>query len=235
LTGKWNKRRRGLQNGREDCRSSSQQLAAGRGLKRVGNTSAEDRHFVCELCWRPGWKSIQPPKWPENQQGRQCARLPVCLTPLGNGIVGRIMRTHSNEAERTVRLALEILSRQSSSRACHDITGPFRSYYSTGNRWTAGDWTRTGCPGSIVLNRPRPYGPSIKDCDWELHLPGPGLAGLRVAGSKGISRERPNYRRPKNGELDQFFNVTLDLLGIANTEGYFLRLNPAAEGSSPFP
>ena len=33
----------------------------------------------------------------------------------------------------------------------------------------------------------------------------------------------------KTEELDQFFNVTLDLLGIANTEGYFLRLNPAAE------
>jgi len=29
--------------------------------------------------------------------------------------------------------------------------------------------------------------------------------------------------------LDQFFNVTLDLLGIANTNGYFLRLNPAVE------
>jgi PAS domain S-box-containing protein len=35
--------------------------------------------------------------------------------------------------------------------------------------------------------------------------------------------------RQKTEELDQFFNVTLDLLGIANTDGYFLRVNPAME------
>jgi PAS domain S-box-containing protein len=35
--------------------------------------------------------------------------------------------------------------------------------------------------------------------------------------------------RQKTEELDQFFNVSLDLLGIANTNGYFLRLNPAWE------
>jgi PAS domain S-box-containing protein len=33
----------------------------------------------------------------------------------------------------------------------------------------------------------------------------------------------------KTEELDRFFNVSLDLMGIANAEGYFLRLNPAAE------
>jgi PAS domain S-box-containing protein len=35
--------------------------------------------------------------------------------------------------------------------------------------------------------------------------------------------------RQRTEELDQFFNVNLDLLCIANTDGYFLRLNPAAE------
>ena len=33
----------------------------------------------------------------------------------------------------------------------------------------------------------------------------------------------------KMEELDQFFSVTLDLLCIANTDGYFLRLNPSWE------
>jgi PAS domain S-box-containing protein len=35
--------------------------------------------------------------------------------------------------------------------------------------------------------------------------------------------------RQRTEELDQFFNVTLDLFCIANTDGYFLRLNPAWE------
>jgi PAS domain S-box-containing protein len=36
--------------------------------------------------------------------------------------------------------------------------------------------------------------------------------------------------RQKTEEMDQFFNVNLDVLCIANTDGYFLRLNPAVEG-----
>lgn len=35
--------------------------------------------------------------------------------------------------------------------------------------------------------------------------------------------------RQKTEELDHFFNISLDLLCIANTNGYFLRLNPAWE------
>jgi len=37
--------------------------------------------------------------------------------------------------------------------------------------------------------------------------------------------------RQRTRELDQFFNISLDLLCIANTDGYFLRLNPAWEGT----
>jgi PAS domain S-box-containing protein len=53
------------------------------------------------------------------------------------------------------------------------------------------------------------------------------VIGLLVQGN--LRRKAEFLVRRKTEELDQFFNVSLDLLCIANTEGYFLRLNPAAE------
>jgi len=37
--------------------------------------------------------------------------------------------------------------------------------------------------------------------------------------------------RQKTEEMDQFFDLSLELLSVANTDGYFLRLNPAWERS----
>ncbi len=44
-----------------------------------------------------------------------------------------------------------------------------------------------------------------------------------------LRRRTEESLRQRTEELDRFFNVSLDLLGIANTQGYFLRLNPAWE------
>jgi len=50
--------------------------------------------------------------------------------------------------------------------------------------------------------------------------------------ANALARKRAEQvLRQKTEELDQFFNVSLDLLCVANTEGYFLRLNPAWERS----
>jgi PAS domain S-box-containing protein len=53
------------------------------------------------------------------------------------------------------------------------------------------------------------------------------LAGLLV--QKRRKRSVEESLRQKTVELDQFFNLSLELLCIANTDGYFLRLNPSWE------
>jgi PAS domain S-box-containing protein len=84
--------------------------------------------------------------------------------------------------------------------------------------------------GSIVVNRDSTF------WDFKYYILG-GLgfcvlqsfliAGLLLQRHRKIVAEES--LRKKSEELDQFFNVTLDLLCIANTDGYFLRLNPTCE------
>jgi PAS domain S-box-containing protein len=84
--------------------------------------------------------------------------------------------------------------------------------------------------GSILLNKePTPW-------DFRYYIIG-GLAfviaqtfllaGLLI--QKRRKRSVEDSLRQKTEELDQFFNLSLELLCIANTDGYFLRLNPSWE------
>ena len=84
--------------------------------------------------------------------------------------------------------------------------------------------------GSIVINR------ELTLWDFRFYLIGALafimaqsflIAGLLI--HKRRRRSAEESLRQKTEELDQFFNVSLDLLCIANTEGYFLRLNPVWE------
>ena len=84
--------------------------------------------------------------------------------------------------------------------------------------------------GSIVINREFTL--------WDLKYYIIGALAFILAQSRLIlmllvqkrrRRSAEESLRQKTEELDQFFNVSLDLLCIANTEGYFLRLNPAWE------
>ena len=84
--------------------------------------------------------------------------------------------------------------------------------------------------GSIVINR------ELTLWDFRFYIIGAlafimaqsGLiAGLLI--NKHRRRSAEESLRQKTEELDQFFNVSLDLLCIANIQGYFLRLNPVWE------
>ena len=84
--------------------------------------------------------------------------------------------------------------------------------------------------GSIIVNRQTTL------WDFKYYILGllafcvaeTALIGILIAQRRRKKTAEASLQR-KTQELDQFFNVTLDLLGIANTDGYFLRLNPAAE------
>jgi PAS domain S-box-containing protein len=84
--------------------------------------------------------------------------------------------------------------------------------------------------GSIIINR------ELTFWDFEYYIIG-GLMlclleALLITGLLIQKRRRRSAEQSlsqKTVELDQFFNVTLDILAIANTKGYFLRLNPTIE------
>jgi PAS domain S-box-containing protein len=84
--------------------------------------------------------------------------------------------------------------------------------------------------GSIVINRGSSF--------WDFKPYISGVLVFIIAQSFliiGLLTQRHRRRsaeeslRQKKEELDQFFSMSLDLLCIANTDGYFLRLNPAWE------
>lgn len=150
---------------------------------------------------------------------------------LGYGIVGGSLMNFERIGTRAGQLTLEILS---STRTADHIPGfldvsavPMFDWRQL-KRWNLSD---TSLPkGSIIVNR------EITLWDFKYYIM--GLLAFILAQSVlilGLLVQRRRRRsaeaslRQKTEELDQFFSVTLDLLCIANTDGYFLRLNPAWE------
>ena len=153
-------------------------------------------------------------------------------TLLGNGgIVGGTMPTYSVEAARTVRLALEMLRGRLPAEPVTILPAPTHPVFDWPElkRWGLNE---SALPAdAIILNKPVSA--------WEMYklyiIGAVAFCVLETAliiflfvqrRRKKVAEESLSQRTE---ELDQFFNVSLDLLAIANMEGYFLRLNPAAE------
>jgi PAS domain S-box-containing protein len=152
---------------------------------------------------------------------------------LGQGIVGGSLLSYEQIGTRAGQLTLDILRGAKTPENIPDVLDvPFVPMFDWRQirRWNLSE---SALPkGSIVVSREFTF--------WDLEYYIIGvlafviaqaflIAGLWVQNRRRRSAEES--LRQKTEELDQFFNLSLELLCIANTDGYFLRLNPAWERS----
>lgn len=152
-------------------------------------------------------------------------------TLLGHGIVGGSLVSYEQLGTQAAKLVLEILTNPQSlttSRAILEVPSVLMYDWQQLKRWKMNE---DALPkGSIIINRQ----PTL--WQYKYYIIG-GLAfilgqsflivGLLI--QKRYRRTAEKSLRQKSEELDNFFSVNLDLLCIADTDGYFLRLNPAWE------
>jgi two-component system sensor histidine kinase/response regulator len=152
-------------------------------------------------------------------------------TLLASGIAGGSLASFEHTGTQAGRLALQILSTPKSLQATVGVLDvpcvPMFDWRQL-RHWSLNE---DALPeGSIVLHRESTL------WDFKYYIIG-GLVlclaqSLLISGLLLQRRRRRSAEeslRRKTEELDQFFNVSLDLLCIANTDGYFLRLNPVWE------
>jgi PAS domain S-box-containing protein len=152
---------------------------------------------------------------------------------LGHGIAGGSLISFEYIGTKAGELALNILGRTQdfeNTPATLDVPPVPMFDWRQLRRWNLDE---DALPkGSIVINEE----PTL--WDFRYYIIG-ALAFMmaqffliaRLWVQKRRKRSAEESLRQKTEELDQFFNMSLDLLCIANTEGYFLRLNPAWERS----
>jgi PAS domain S-box-containing protein len=150
---------------------------------------------------------------------------------LGQGITGGFLIRFEEIGTRAGQLAVDILSGAKTTEHIPrvlDVPSVPMFDWRQLRRWKLSEGALP--EGSIVINKEFTL--------WDLRYYAVGILAFMAAQSlliaalllqkrRRVSAEESLLR--KTEELDQFFNVSLDLLCIANTEGFFLRLNPASE------
>jgi PAS domain S-box-containing protein len=155
----------------------------------------------------------------------------LCETLLEHGIVGGSIVSYGNIGTQAAQLALRMLgsgSYPNKAPSFMDVAGAPMFDWRELRRFNL---NRGALPeGSIVINKE----PTLWDFRYYIlgaivfFLAETALIIFLIA-QRRRKKSAEEALHQKKEELDQFFNVTLDLLCIANTDGYFLRLNPEWE------
>jgi PAS domain-containing protein len=148
-----------------------------------------------------------------------------------NGIVGGTMLNHQVEGKRGARMAVEILRGKLPPETVTILPAPLTPMFDWQQMERWGMNASALSSDAIILNKPVSIWEGYKAyiiATVFFCLAETGLITLLIVQRRRKKVAEEDLRQKKE-ELDQFFNVTLDLLCIANTDGYFLRLNPAWE------
>ncbi len=172
------------------------------------------------------------PNWTERMSGVSSAPIfGVLESSLGFGIIGGVLLVFEHIGEWAGERVLDILSGRLTPENIPEFLDPPSVPMFDWRQLRHWDLSESALPeGSIVVNRE--FGL------WDLKYYAIGalafilaqlflIVGLLV--QKRRKESAQESLRQKTEELDQFFNVSLDLLCIANTDGRFLRLNPVWE------
>ena len=164
----------------------------------------------------------------------KAANAPVfCLwdTIMGWGTIGGSLLSFEAEGAYAAKTALDILDKKIVLTKPETTLPSSKTYMFDWRQLRRWKLSEAALPkGSIVINR------ELTFWDFKYYIIG-GLAFVLLETTliiflivqKRRKKVTEESLRRKTEELDQFFNVSLDLLSIANTDGYFLRLNPAWE------
>jgi PAS domain S-box-containing protein len=152
-------------------------------------------------------------------------------TMLGHGIVGGSLISFEHIGTKAAELTLDILNGVQPAETIPAILEvPHLSMFDWRQlrRWNLSENDLPA--GGIVVNRE----PTFWDFKYHvlgglLFLVGQSLLIFVLLAQSNRRRTAEEDLRRKKEELDKFFSMNLDLLCIADTEGYFLRLNPAWE------